>query len=62
MVNLSLSPRKEDSLNVSLFHHGLGADPVPRRGVVQKDVGYGADELSVLDDRAAGKALDDAAG
>ena len=33
--------------------HILGKDPVARGGVIDQDVGHGADELAVLNDRAA---------
>ena len=44
------------------FQHGLKKNPVPCRRVIDQDVGHGADELAILQDRAAGHALDDAAG
>ena len=46
----------------SAKHHIFHKDPVPSGAVLDKHVGHGSDELSVLDDGAAAHALDDSAG
>ena len=42
--------------------HIINEDSISRGGIVDQNMGDGADELAVLDDGAAAHTLDDAAG